>query len=218
MPYAALVRSDLTLFYGMDMGGASAKEGWTRAVVDPQYHVINGLGSIVALLAKGLPILVNTTATRIDTPGDGAIVETTAGPLRARVCLLTVSTGALNAGKITFTPDLSVGKQEAIADIPRGVLMEIQLICDGARLLGSAARKHVKNGFSSDRADNPHDLDAYGVVKPGAFQARQDIGKPIDDNLFFGGKAAVGALKNSRPSLDKSPPHRAAPQCQTNRS
>lgn len=258
MPYAAMVKSDLALSYGMDTENISTKEWWSGAESDPQYLVKEGLGSIVALLAEGLPISLNTAVTRIDTSGDGVSVETTDGTIRAKACLLTVSTGVLNAGKIKFTPELPVWKQEAIANIPMGLLMKIPLMFDGARLglndnywaqyrmpedqpgeavsflawpcgldyimafaggdfawnlyaegqqavvdyalnelvrlVGSDARKHFKGGFASDWADNPNVLGAYGVVKPGAFNARREIGKPIDDKLFFGGEAAAGAL------------------------
>ncbi|MEM6340083.1 MAG: FAD-dependent oxidoreductase, partial [Pseudomonadota bacterium] len=56
MPYAALVKSDLALSYGMDTENISTKEWWSGAEADPQYIVKEGLGSIVALLAEGLPI------------------------------------------------------------------------------------------------------------------------------------------------------------------
>lgn len=258
MPYAAMVKSDLTLSYGADTDQVSTKEWWSGAESDPQYIVKEGLGSIVALLAEGLPISLKTAVTHIDTSGAGVSVETTAGTIRAKACLLTVSTGVLNAGKIKFTPELPVWKQEAIANIPMGLLMKVPLMFDGARLglndnywaqyrmpedqpgeafsylawpcgldyvmgfaggafawnlyaegqqavvdfalnelvrlVGSDARKHFKGGFASDWADNPNVLGAYGVVKPGVFNARREIGKPIDEKLFFGGEATAGAL------------------------
>ncbi|MEM6374899.1 MAG: NAD(P)/FAD-dependent oxidoreductase [Pseudomonadota bacterium] len=258
MPYAAMVKSDLALSYGMDTENISTKEWWSGAEADPQYIVKEGLGSIVALLAEGLPISLNTAVNHIDTSGAGVSVETINGTIRAKACLLTVSTGVLNAGKIKFTPELPVWKQEAIANIPMGLLLKIPMMFDGAklglndnhwvqyrmpedqpgeavsflawpcgldylmgfaggdfawslygqgqravvdfaleelvRLVGSDARNHFKGGFASDWADNPHVLGAYGTVKPGAFQARREIGKPVDDKLFFGGEACAGAL------------------------
>ncbi|MEM6577073.1 MAG: NAD(P)/FAD-dependent oxidoreductase [Pseudomonadota bacterium] len=259
IPYAAFVKSDMTLSYAMDMENVSTMEWWTGGAVNPQVLVREGLGTVVATLAEGLPISLNTAVTRIDTSGDGVAVETTNGTLRAKACLLTVSTGVLNAGRIKFTPDLPLWKQEAIANIPMGLLMKIPLMFDGARLglnenhwvqynipqdkasealsylawpcgldylvgfaggdfawelygegqaavvdfalnalvrlVGGDARKHFKGGFASDWADNPHVLGAYGVVKPGAFAAREDIGKTIDNKLFFGGEATAGLLK-----------------------
>ncbi|MEM9498521.1 MAG: NAD(P)/FAD-dependent oxidoreductase [Pseudomonadota bacterium] len=258
MPYAAAVKFDLALVYGKNVDEISTKEWWSGASANPQALAREGLGTLVAMLAEDLPISLGTAVTGIDYSGDGVSVETSKGTIRAKACLVTVSTGVLNAGKIRFTPDLPVWKQEAIANIPMGLLMKVPLMFDGARLglgennwvsyrleednpgeaitylawpcgldylmgfmggdfawslyaegqdavvdyamselerlVGGDARKHFKGGFASDWADNPNVLGAYGVVRPGAFEARREIGKPVDDKLFFGGEAAAGAL------------------------
>jgi monoamine oxidase len=60
-------------------------------------------------------------------------VGTPAGTLRASACVVTVSTGVLNAGKIRFTPALPEWKQAAIHNLPMGLLAKIPLQFDGER-------------------------------------------------------------------------------------
>ncbi len=60
-------------------------------------------------------------------------METANGTINAKACLVTVSTGVLAAEKIKFTPALPIAKQEAINDIPMGLLMKVPLMFDGAR-------------------------------------------------------------------------------------
>ena len=60
-------------------------------------------------------------------------------------------------------------------------------------MVGSEARRHFVGGFATDWADNPFVLGAYGAVKPGAYGARAELAKPLDDRLFFAGEASAGA-------------------------
>lgn len=135
IPYGATVQSWMgAMDYGVDFEGVSTADYWDSANDQPSYIVHEGLGAVVATLAVGQPIVLNTAVTAIDWSGDGVAVETAQGTLRAKACLVTVSVGVLAASKIKFIPELPVAKQEAIDDIPMGLLMKVPLLFDGARL------------------------------------------------------------------------------------
>jgi monoamine oxidase len=72
-------------------------------------------------------VRLNTPVRRIRWDGPGAVVETDTGSIRARAVIVTASTGVLASGAIRFTPDLPVATQQAVADIPMGMLAKIPL-------------------------------------------------------------------------------------------
>ncbi|TNF64896.1 MAG: FAD-dependent oxidoreductase [Rhodobacteraceae bacterium] len=135
MPWSATVQSWMgAMDYGVDFDQISTADYWDSASDQPSYFVREGLGAVVATLAAGLPVALNTPVTAIDWSGKGVAVETARGTIRARACLITVSTGVLNAGSIRFTPALPAWKLQAAADIPMGLLTKVPLLFDGARL------------------------------------------------------------------------------------
>ncbi len=125
--------------YGVDFDDLSTMDDWNSAENNPSFMIKEGHGAIVARQAEGLPIQLRTPATRIDWSGDGVSVETPSGTIKAKACIVTVSTGVLAAGSIKFTPEMPVWKSEAISNLPMGLLAKITLQFDGDRL-----------GFTSD--------------------------------------------------------------------
>lgn len=111
----------------VDLDELSTKDYAQADELSPNYLCAQGFGAVVARRAQGLPIRLNTPARRLRHGGKGVVVETDAGPLRARAAVVTVSTGALAAGTVRFDPELPVAKQEAIADVPMGMLAKIPL-------------------------------------------------------------------------------------------
>ncbi len=87
--------------------------------------VDKGLGSFVADYGARVPVRLGTRATRIDWSGAGVAVETTAGTIRARAAIVTVSTGVLAAGGLAFTPVLPANKRDAIANLPMGLFNRV---------------------------------------------------------------------------------------------
>ncbi len=119
---------------GVDFKDLSTKDYAEGAETTPSYMVRQGFGAIVARLGAGLPVQLNTPATRISWGGNGVSVETPAGTIRGKACILTVSTGVLGSGAITFDPVLPDWKQQAIHDVPMGLLAKAALQFDGNRL------------------------------------------------------------------------------------
>ena len=76
-----------------------------------------GYGTLLAHYRKDIPVKLNTIANEIKWNGKDIKVETNNGTITAKACIVTVSTGVLNAGKIKFTPDLPKKKYEAFDGI-----------------------------------------------------------------------------------------------------
>lgn len=120
--------------WGVDFADLSTMDNYEAADAGLSYMVKEGHGALVARLGEGLPVELNVPATRIDWSGDGVAVETPAGTLRAKACIVTVSTGVLDAGAIRFDPPLPDWKEEAVDNLPMGLLAKVTLQFDGERL------------------------------------------------------------------------------------
>lgn len=118
---------------GMDLENVSCLDWYQLDDTDPNDIIAEGFGTLVARFGEGVPVALGTPATRVRWGGPGVQVETPKGTIQARAAIVTASTGVLGAGTIAFDPVLPVWKQEAIADVPMGLLAKIPLLFDGAR-------------------------------------------------------------------------------------
>jgi len=119
--------------WAVDFDSLSTKDYWEYGDIQANYMIKEGYGTLVTRMGEGLPVQLNTPARRIDWSGDGVVVETDAGTIRAKACIVTVSTGVLSAGAIRFTPELPEWKQSAIGNLPMGLLAKITLQFDNER-------------------------------------------------------------------------------------
>jgi len=119
--------------WAVDFDNLSTMDVWKYGDIESNYMIKEGYGTLVARMGAGLPVQLNTPATRVDWSGNGVSVETPAGSIRAKACIVTVSTGVLNAGSIRFTPELPQWKQQAIGNLPMGLLAKVTLQFDGER-------------------------------------------------------------------------------------
>ncbi len=151
--------------FGVDINNLSRADWYSFADYDHNYLVREGLGALVASLGEGLPVQLGTAVRGVDWSGQGVRVETTAGTIEARACIVTVSTGVLGSGAIRFTPALPAAKKDAIADLPMGQLLKVGLMFDGARFGLSP------NDFVSHDIDGPLPAEACYYL---AFPAGHD--------------------------------------------
>jgi monoamine oxidase len=119
--------------WAVDFKDLSTMDYWEYGDIGSNYMIKEGYGALVARMGGELPVQLNTPATRVDWSGEGVSVETPAGTIRARACIVTVSTGVLGAGSIKFTPELPERTQKAIHDLPMGLLAKVTLQFDGER-------------------------------------------------------------------------------------
>jgi monoamine oxidase len=112
---------------GVDFDDLSTVDYWSGADAAPSFHVAQGYGALVERLAAGLPVDTGTAVEAIEWGGRGVRVRTDKGELKARACIVTASTGVLDAGHIRFDPALPEWKREAIHDLPMGLLAKVAL-------------------------------------------------------------------------------------------
>ncbi len=117
--------------WAVDFENLSTMDVWEYGDTASNYMIKEGYGTLVARLAAELPVQLKTPATRVDWSADGVTVETPAGAIRAKACIVTVSTGVLGAGSIRFKPDLPDRTQQAIGNLPMGLLAKVTLQFDG---------------------------------------------------------------------------------------
>jgi len=89
-----------------------------------------GYGALVADYRKEVPVKLKTVAKEIIWDKKGVKVVTNDGTISAKACIVTVSTGVLNARKIKFTPDLPDYKYDAFAGITMGTYNHITFLFD----------------------------------------------------------------------------------------
>ena len=130
MPFAATAESWLTIGMSVDFDDLSTADWWSGAVAAPTYIVKEGFGTLVARLGADVPVMLSTSASKVAHTSDGVTVTTSTGDIQATACIVTVSTGVLNAGTIAFDPVLPDAKQQAIADLPMGLLAKVALQFD----------------------------------------------------------------------------------------
>jgi monoamine oxidase len=106
---------------------------WYRNVLSGSNLVPQGgIGAFVARrLGEGLDIRCATPATKLTWNGPGVTVETPRGRVTARSAIVTVSTGVLAAGGITFDPPLPPEVLSSIHALPMGLAMKVALRATG---------------------------------------------------------------------------------------
>lgn len=119
--------------HGVDLTELSSADVAVYGAYTVNALIKEGLGSLVAHVAKGLPVQTGTAVTGIDWSGPGVIVRTQKGDIRARAAVVTVSTGVISAGRLRFTPDLPDEVRQAFDDLPMGLLTKIALQMDRER-------------------------------------------------------------------------------------
>jgi len=134
VPFAATAQTWLgPMDMGVDFNDLSTADYWNGADTAPMYLVRQGYGTLVKRLARGVPVELGARVSRIEWDGPGVRVRSTKGVIRARACIITVSTGVLGSRRIAFQPALPDWKQQAIHDLPMGLLAKIALQFRGTR-------------------------------------------------------------------------------------
>lgn len=103
-----------------------------------------GVGTLLADLMGPLagPVRCGVTVTGIDWQHPGGVsITTSGGTVRARTCIVTVSTGVLRDERIAFTPPLPASTLAALDGLPMGLLSKLALPIE--RATASAARLAV---------------------------------------------------------------------------
>jgi monoamine oxidase len=132
LPWTNVVKSWLgPMDMGMDIDSFSAVDWWNLDYKTPSLLIREGLGKVIADIGAEIPVQTSTPATTIRWGGaDGVTVETPSGTIKAKACIVTVSTGVLAAESIRFDPALPTTTLQAIDDLPMSLLAKIALQFD----------------------------------------------------------------------------------------
>jgi len=84
------------------------------------WPVIDGYGSLIARYGAHVAVETRCPVDRIRWSGPGVVLDTPRGAVRARMALVTVSTGVLASGQPRFLPELPAWKSDAIAGVRMG--------------------------------------------------------------------------------------------------
>jgi len=119
------------LSMGADLQQVSVKDWFFRDEVEPMRLVRQGVGTLVARLANGLPVAISTTARRVTSGANGRVrVETSRGTLSAKAVIITASIGVLAAGSIAIEPGPSSAMADALSGLQMGSMLRIALAFD----------------------------------------------------------------------------------------
>jgi monoamine oxidase len=116
---------------GAPMAAMDARDYLDTQLEPPDLLPRQGAGTLMARLAAGLPIAYGAVLERLDWSGPRIVAEGGFGRVEAEACIVTVPTGVLASGAIRFTPALPPATQQAIHDLPLGLLTKIGLRAAG---------------------------------------------------------------------------------------
>ncbi|MBS0562878.1 MAG: FAD-dependent oxidoreductase, partial [Proteobacteria bacterium] len=122
-----------------DADALSLRDWRDNVLTGSDLLVQGGLGAFVRnRLAQGVAVRLRTPVRTIKWggPRGGVVLETPAGSVSARACIVTVSTGVLAAGGIAFKPALPAPTQDAIAALPMGAALKVLLEATDADRFG----------------------------------------------------------------------------------
>ena len=91
------------------------------------WPVTQGYGTLIARMAQGLPVRLNTAVTAVAEQGNGVQVQTSAGVIEARAAILTTSTNVLLSGAIDIGAGAACEMLEQISDLPCGAYEKVAI-------------------------------------------------------------------------------------------
>ncbi len=90
------------------------------------FRILDGYDCLLAGLAEGLDIRLNTVVTVVEWSGAGVRVQTADGQVyEADDAIITLPLGVLQAGQVRFTPELPTDKQAAIEHLRMGPVIKL---------------------------------------------------------------------------------------------
>ena len=126
-PWSATIESKIVNdWYGLELSEVSL-EYFMLEEEENDWLCSQGFGNLIAHYGRDLPVRTGMEVHEIRWGGNGVTVVTKDGSLRARAAVVTVSTGVLASGEITFSPALSTEKVESFHAFPMGSYNHIAL-------------------------------------------------------------------------------------------
>lgn len=168
------------------------------------WAVREGLGTVVAAVARGLPITTSARVTDLDWSGPRVRIASTAGTLEATSVIVTLPTSLLARDAIRFTPALPQAYRTAFAGVPLGVCNKVFFPLR-SEAFAATLPKHFLGSVETSRtcswlrntADQPLLLAYFGGDLSRELEQRGELAAFATDELrrLFGAEALtqVGA-------------------------
>ena len=101
---------------------------WWNSEDGTDWYCKEGYGALLTHSARDLDVRLSARVRSVDWSGSGVVIETDVGRVRAKACIVTVSTGILASGDIRFVPALPEEKMESFHGISMGMYDHIALL------------------------------------------------------------------------------------------
>ena len=115
----------MTWAVGVESGAVSTVDLARYAESTHNWAVAQGLGSVVAHAAAGMPVTLGVQVTAIRWDDKSVRVDTPRGAIRARAAIVTVPTSVMASEDIKFSPHLPPRFGNAFRAIPLGVVNKV---------------------------------------------------------------------------------------------
>ena len=119
-PYATPYMDMMTVTAPKDLDEASAADFYYKVEEYKNFNTQRGYGNLVAKWGHDVDVSLNTRVESVDWSGNGVVVKTAKGSIRALCLISTVSNGIMAAEQIHFAPRLPDWKMEAYLGVPMG--------------------------------------------------------------------------------------------------
>ena len=179
---------------GKDFDAFSCADWW-NSEDGADWFCREGYGAVVAHSARGLDVQLSTRVGSVDWSGSGVVVESDRGRIRAKACIVTVSTGVLASGDLRFVPELPAGKVDSFHGISMGLYDHIALLFD-ENVLGTGPDEYLLYNASTHGAHSPALMGLLTNVS-GTGLTLADVGGDFAGELEeAGGEAAIDFAKS----------------------
>jgi monoamine oxidase len=123
-PWNPLIQAISTYYNGVELDRVSIIDLDRYVDTGVNWRIAEGYGTLIERAARKLDIALGTPVSQIDHSGPRLRLRTPRGDIHARTAIVTVPTGVIAAGGLTFVPDLP-DKRAAAAGLPLGLADKI---------------------------------------------------------------------------------------------
>ena len=125
-----LLRHWCQLIYSKDPAALSTKDAGNYSDSHVNLPVEDGYGALVARLSRGLTIRLGVEVKAIEVLAEGVRVDTGAGTITAKACILAVPARVMERQRIAFKLGLPAVLQQAFADVTMGYGEKVAMAFD----------------------------------------------------------------------------------------
>jgi monoamine oxidase len=129
-PLFPVVESDMRGFEGVELEHYSTLDSFNYVEAGPDLFIPSGYGALIARLAGDLAVTYGEAVRRVDWSGPRVRLDTHSGRIEADAAIVTVPTSILVRGELVFTPALPIVTEQAIHDLPLGLLDKVGMLLD----------------------------------------------------------------------------------------